>query len=172
MPEQVFTIGYQGASLEHVIQTLAAANVSLLLDTRETPMSRRPEFRGASLALALGAAGIRYVSVRALGAPKDLRTLARVDWGRFSEGYRERLGLVRKELERILPLIDGGRVCLFCFEADPGACHRSLLAHEIEGLLDVDAVHLDPRRIDKPDDHEGVLALREVADDQVEVAGR
>lgn len=168
----MFTIGYQGASLERLVQTLTDADVTVLLDTRETPMSRRPEFRGASLASALGAAGIRYVSVRALGAPKDLRALAPVDWGRFSEGYRERLGLVREELERILPLIDGERVCLFCFEADPGACHRSLLAHEIEGLLDVEAIHLDPRRIDEPDDHEGVLALGEVAHDQVQVAGR
>lgn len=168
----MFTIGYQGVSIERLVQTLADVDVTVLLDTRETPMSRRPEFRRASLASALGAAGIRYVSVRALGAPKDLRALAPVDWRRFSDAYRERLGLVREELERILPLIDGERACLFCFEADPGACHRSLLAHEIECLLDVEAVHLDPRRIDEADDHEGVLALGEVADDKMQVAGR
>jgi uncharacterized protein (DUF488 family) len=170
MPEAMFTIGYQGASLEHLIQTLAAAEVEVLLDTRETPMSRRPEFRGPVLASALSAAGIRYVSVRALGAPKALRALAPSDWARFAEGYRDRLRLVREELERILPIIDGERVCLFCFEADPGACHRSLLAHEIERLLDVEAVHLDARRVDQADDHEGALVRRQAADDEVQVA--
>jgi uncharacterized protein (DUF488 family) len=170
MSEAVFTIGYQGSSLDRLIKTLAAASVTVLLDTRETPMSRRPEFRGSSLASALPAAGIRYVSVSALGAPKQLRALARVDWDTFADGYRDRLRVVRKELERILPIIDGERVCLFCFEADPSCCHRSLLAHEIERLLDVQAVHLDARRVHQADDDERLLPLGEVAEDQMEIA--
>ena len=40
MPATLFTIGYQGAKLEQVVASLAAARVSVLVDTRETPMSR------------------------------------------------------------------------------------------------------------------------------------
>lgn len=170
--ERIFTVGYQGTSLGHLIQTLSAANVSVLLDTRETPTSRRPEFRRSALQGALEAAGIRYVSVRCLGAPKDLRALASVDWRKFAEGYAERLSLVREELQGILPMVDSERVCLFCFEADPASCHRSLLAHEIQRSLDVDAIHLDPRRVHEPDDEERVTSLRQVSDDEVEVARR
>lgn len=170
MAETMFTIGYQGTSLERLVQTLADADVSVLVDTRETPMSRRPEFRRSVLQTALEAAGIRYLSLRWLGAPKDLRALASVDWPRFADGYRDRLSLVREELQRILPLLDAERVCLFCFESDPVACHRSLLAHEIEGLLDVSAVHLDPRRGHQPDDHEGLAPGGEVPHDQVKIA--
>jgi uncharacterized protein (DUF488 family) len=49
----MFTIGYQGASLEGVIDALADAGVSVLVDTRETPMSRRVEFRPKALRSAL-----------------------------------------------------------------------------------------------------------------------
>jgi hypothetical protein len=169
MPATLFTIGYQGAKLEQVVASLAAANVSVLVDTRETPMSRRVEFRQRALASALGEAGIQYLSVRALGAPKPLRAIAADDWAGFAAGYRERLALAREELEGLVPLVASERVCLLCFEADPTACHRSLLAHEIQRLLDVSAVHLRPGRSDKSDDHERLMALGEVAHDQVEV---
>ncbi len=108
-PEAMFTIGYQGASLERLVETLAAADVSLLVDTRETPTSRRPEFRRKSLDAALAVAGIRYLSVPALGAPSELRAVVS-DWDRFADGYRDRLALVREELESLVPLISSERV--------------------------------------------------------------
>ena len=170
MPVTLFTIGYQGVKLEQVVASLAAARVSVLVDTRETPTSRRVEFRQRALAAALGDAGIRYLSVRALGAPKPLRTIAADDWAGFAAGYRERLLLAREELEGLVPLIASERVCLLCFEADPEACHRSLLADEIQRLLDVYAVHLRPGRANESDDHESLMALGQVAHHQIEVA--
>ena len=53
MPSTLYTIGYQGAKLEQVVASLSAARVSVLVDTRETPMSRRVEFRQRALAAAL-----------------------------------------------------------------------------------------------------------------------
>lgn len=150
----IFTVGYQGATLDRVLDVLAAAEISVLVDTRERPTSRRPEFRSRSLDASLATAGIRYVSMPALGAPRDLRDLVS-DWDTFADGYRARLGVVREELESLIPLIESERVCFLCFEADPLACHRSLLAHEIQTLLDVGTVHLRPGRIDQPDDVAG-----------------
>lgn len=146
MPAEVFTIGYQGASLTELVAELAAAKVSVLVDTRHTPMSRRPEFRRGSLESALADAGIRYLPASALGAPRELRELAPVDWDEFAEAYRDRLRLVGEEIEALLPIVVSERVCLLCFEADSAACHRSLLAHEIESLLDVSTTHLRPGR--------------------------
>jgi hypothetical protein len=161
------------ADLEHPdAESLASADVSVVVDTRDTPNSRRPEFRPRSLESALSGVGIRYLPARALGAPKGLRALASGDWDGFADGYRERLSLVREELEVLLPIVATERVCLLCFEADPDACHRSLLAHEIQTLLDVSATHLRPGRPNQSDDHERVLALGEVAQDKLEVATR
>ena len=168
MRDTLFTIGYQGATVERLVETLTAADVSMLIDTRETPMSRRPEFRRKSLEASLLEAGIHYLSVPALGAPKSLRAQVG-DWDVFADGYRERLRLVREELERILPFITAERACLLCFEADPDACHRSWLAHEIQGLLDGDAVHLRPGRVDQADDDEGLRVGGHRAHDQVKV---
>jgi uncharacterized protein (DUF488 family) len=170
MSSSIFTIGYQGSSLERLIESLAGADVSVVIDTRDTPHSRRPEFRPRSLEAALSEVGIRYLPARALGAPRDLRVLATDDWDGFADEYRERLSRVREELESLLPIVATERVCLLCFESDPDACHRSLLAHEIQTLLDVSATHLRPGRSDQADDHEGVLALGEVAQDEVEIA--
>lgn len=164
MPDAMYTIGYQGVSLERLVETLAAAEVSVLVDTRQTPTSRRPEFRPRPMEIALAAAGIRYLGVRALGAPPDLRAMVG-DWERFARGYRERLTMVRDELESLLPIVASERVCLLCFEADPLACHRSLLAHEIKRLLDTTTVHLSPRRVDEPDDDERSRVLGHRADD-------
>jgi hypothetical protein len=44
-----------------------------------------------------------------------------------------------------------------------------LLAHEIQRFLDIPAVHLRPGRPDETDDHERLLALGEVAHDEVQV---
>ncbi len=170
MAGTLFTIGYQSAKLEQVVASLAVAQVSVLVDTRETPMSRRVKFRQRALASALGEASIRCLSVRALGAPKPLRAIAADDWAGFVADYRERLAAAREEIERLVPLVASERVCLFCFEADPAACHRSLLAHEIQGLLDVSAVHLRPGWPDESDDHESLVALGQVAHHQAEVA--
>ena len=52
MSATLFTIGYQGAKLEQVVASLAVAQVSVLVDTRETPTSRRVEFRQRALAAA------------------------------------------------------------------------------------------------------------------------
>jgi uncharacterized protein (DUF488 family) len=148
MPVTFFTIGYQGVSIDEVLAELAAADVSVLIDTRHTPMSRRPEFRARALEGALADAGIRYLSAAALGAPKDLRAIATVDWDGFADRYRERLRLVGEELEALLPVVATERVCLLCFESDPDACHRSLLAHELQSLLDAAPIHLRPGRAD------------------------
>ena len=157
MAETMFTIGYQGASLERLVQTLNDADVTVLLDTRETPMSRRPEFRRSVLQTALEAAGIRYVSLRWLGAPKDLRGAARPSTGRGSPtatgtGYPSS----GKSFGASSRCSTPSASAFSASSSDPAACHRSLLAHEIEGLLDVSAVHLDPRRGHEPDDHEGL----------------
>ncbi len=103
MSATVFTIGYQGSSLEQLVETLSAAEVSVLVDTRETPTSRGPEFRPRSLETALGDAGIDYLAASALGAPKALRAIASNDWDVFADGYRDRLSVVREELERLVP---------------------------------------------------------------------
>ena len=91
--ERLVTLGYEGASVEAVIATLSAAGVGILIDVREAPISRRPEFAKRALASALAEAGIGYHHEPRLGAPKPLRDQVKTDgdYQRFFEGYAAHL---------------------------------------------------------------------------------
>ena len=58
---KIHTIGYEGASIEDLVASLRSAGVTRLIDARQSPYSRRPEFskdepsaRLAEYAAALG----------------------------------------------------------------------------------------------------------------------
>ena len=67
------SVGYEGRTVEDLVQRLLAENVQVLVDVRLTPLSRKPGLSKTRLARALKAVGISYVHHRALGNPKDNR---------------------------------------------------------------------------------------------------
>ncbi len=79
MIRELFTIGYEGSRLADVVAALSDAGVTTLLDVREAPWSRRPEFTKRALGAAMAAAGIGYRHMKALGTPKAGRDAARAD---------------------------------------------------------------------------------------------
>lgn len=132
----LYTIGYEGRSLEDLIAGLAAAGIGMVLDVRDAPFSRKPGFSKQPLAEALAAAGIGYVHLPGLGNPKQGREAAR---GGDTETYRRELfgrlagATGRRDLARAAEIAERTPACLLCFEADPAHCHRSLVAQEIVG---------------------------------------
>ena len=142
----LFTIGYEGKSLDAFISTLKAAGVRVLVDVRESPHSCKPGFSKTRLAEALAADGIEYVSIRALGAPPDLRHKLREDGDRqaFAAAYRAHLREQADAVEEVISLLRGAAVCLMCYEADPSKCHRGLVVGELQATVSqpMDVVHL------------------------------
>jgi hypothetical protein len=70
---QLFTVGYEGRSVDELLDELRAAGVERLVDVRELPLSQRRGFSKTALGDALREAGILYVHVKALGNPKPNR---------------------------------------------------------------------------------------------------
>ena len=70
---RLYTIGYQGASIDGLIAALKTAGVETLIDVRAVPASRRPEFSKRNLTASLEAAGLTYVHLVGLGNPKEGR---------------------------------------------------------------------------------------------------
>ncbi len=133
MPD-LFTIGYEGRRIDDVITALRAAGVTLLIDVRAIAASRKPGFSKRQLAAALDAAGIAYVHLRGLGTPKAGRMAARA--GRTAEMHEifaahMRTDPARAALAEARALRDAHAACLLCFEADPGTCHRLLVANAL-----------------------------------------
>ena len=124
------TIGYEGRSLERFLDRLGAASVTLLVDVRELPLSRRRGFSKRGLASALEQAGIGYRHLRALGAPRPLRRAYRDsgDFETFAAAYRAHLAGQWEALAEVAAEAACGGVALLCFEADAERCHRSLIA--------------------------------------------
>ena len=79
----LFTVGYEAATLPDVIGRLRAAGVQLLIDVRAVAASRRPGFSKTALSAGLAETGIDYLHLRALGTPSEGRAAARA--GRTAE---------------------------------------------------------------------------------------
>lgn len=133
------TIGYQNSDLEGFLSTLARENVSGVIDVRELPLSRVPGFSKARLAAALAERGIRYTHVREAGNPfRKWR-----DRSKALEQYREHVRSRSEILAKIGELLSTGKQALLCFEVHASACHRSVLAEELQRLdPELSVVHL------------------------------
>ena len=122
----IYTIGYQGRSVQEVISMLQEHRIDELWDVRSVPRSRKPGFSIMPLACSLRAASIKYVwKGDEMGATHKERNLAKAgNFGDMQSEYEKRLrGSVWKRPK--------GRICLLCFERNHKECHRFPLS----GLL-------------------------------------
>lgn len=132
----IFTIGYEGRSLEEFIDRLVAHGVALLADVRELPLSRKAGFSKNGLAAALGERGIGYIHMRDLGTPRAMRHQLREDgdYESFFAAYAGHLGEHKDAVGDLTDVAGQKSVCLMCFEDDYRQCHRSVLAEKLKTL--------------------------------------
>ena len=123
----MFSVGYEGRSLDDFLHTLAFNGVQILVDVRENAVSRKPGFGKRSLAEALEAAGIGYRHEPLLGNPRDNRDAFRS--GKTGVAKRRYLRYLnngsRAAFDAVLELAMTKRIALLCFEHDEAQCHRS-----------------------------------------------
>ncbi|SNZ15505.1 DUF488 family protein [Hydrogenobacter hydrogenophilus] len=142
----LFLIGYEKLKIEEFVKLLKEAGVDLLVDVRQNPWSRRPEFRSSSLSKALKTHGIDYMHIPELGSPKEIR---KKDTATMLQLYRDHLRNQNTALETLKSLLSTRRVALMCYERDPLTCHRIVIARElllrgvIEEFEDLRAKNLD-----------------------------
>lgn len=155
MTHHLFTIGYQGLSLEELLQILKEHEVSVVVDVRERTQSRKPGFSKTPLSEALEDADIEYESWRMLGTPAWIRKQHHdnPDWSGFADAYNDYLAGQGEALDDLEKKVMTRRTCLFCYEADPADCHRSILAKRLiervgEENLDVTHLRAEPEQAD------------------------
>ncbi|MBU3915022.1 DUF488 domain-containing protein [bacterium] len=125
----LFSIGYEGKSIDAFLNDLIKNNIKTLVDVRKMPRSMKYGFSKTKLSQYLGKIGVQYVHCPDLGIPSELRKSLETD-----EDYRKLFGLYDSQilpdqhnaLENILGILkDRSRIALMCFEADPNHCHRN-----------------------------------------------
>jgi uncharacterized protein (DUF488 family) len=133
---ELLTVGYEGRTLPRFVSLLRENGITRLVDVRERPVSRKPGFSALSLFEALRKAGITYESDRGLGTPPEMREIwKRGDLAEGKARFRKHLRKERRDgLRVLLALASVDRVCIMCYEADPEACHRSVVAQEAARL--------------------------------------
>lgn len=127
------SIGYEGRSVDDLVGELQRESVTVLVDVRLTPMSRKPGLSKRKLAATLAEAGIGYVHLPALGNPKDNRAGFRAGKPAAYERLHLLLdrGEARSALGEIVDLLADNTVALLCFERSHDECHRHLVAEAV-----------------------------------------
>ena len=140
----LYTIGYEGTDIDRFVATLKAVGVHLLADVRALPLSRKKGFSKTAFAAALGAAGLDYTHLPALGCPKTIRNQYKADgnWKRYEKAFNSYLAAQASEVARLAKFSKRTRACLVCFEADFNFCHRSLVARAAAAAGGPSVVHL------------------------------
>lgn len=129
--EALYTIGYEGLSIEAFINLLIEHNVERVIDVRGNPNSRKRDFAKKSFAESLSKAGIEYVGMSEIGVPNKIKReyLKANRKEELFEWYEK--NVLSKNLDKVETVSSLAREvnsALVCYEADPNDCHRSHLA--------------------------------------------
>lgn len=144
----LFTIGYEGISLENYLQKMIRNQVKLLVDVRRNPLSMKFGFSKKLLSRYCNSLGIDYIHFPELGIASSQRQSLenKVDREILFEEYRNTTLQETFETQNKLYslLRKYQRIALTCFEAEPGQCHRMHLAIQISKKEDFNfqIVHL------------------------------
>jgi uncharacterized protein (DUF488 family) len=161
VPALVATIGVHNWDLDSFLTALRGLEHPFLLDLRQRRGVRGPQYAWANsqrLQRALAAADIPYRHVRDLAPTTGLRQLQYAADDAAGVGKRTRNTLdpayVAGYTEQILDpfdlpellasLPDGVTPVLLCVEAEPSACHRSLVTAHLAAERGLDVEHLRP----------------------------
>lgn len=131
----IYTIGYEGQSIEEYINQLIMEDVKILFDVRKNPNSRKYGFSKKTLQKSIEEVGIEYRHLPELGIPGENRmNLSKIeDYNRLFDSYeKEVLSNRRNVLEMIYQLVlENDRIGLTCFERSSEYCHRTRVARAI-----------------------------------------
>ena len=135
----IYTLGYEGKTLEKCLDILTNNLVTAIVDVREKPYSRKPGFAGTILEETVSKPPYRmfYLSDTTLGTPTALRDRFKKDKDvdLFKKDFKKLYSQRKEALKTLLETIRGKFIpCLLCYEADPHKCHRSIVAEELANL--------------------------------------
>lgn len=134
----LFTVGYEGISLEAYLNKLIKYDIRVLVDVRNNPLSQKYGFSKTQLQRYCESLGIKYIHIAEVGIQSEERQELKTQ-----KDYDELFDLYKKNTlpntifyqQQIFDLlIKNKRIALTCFEANICQCHRKHLAEAITNL--------------------------------------
>lgn len=133
-----YTIGYEGTSFENYLNRLIKNNITVLVDVRKNPLSRKYGFSKKTLSETLGKLEIAYLHIPELGIASGKRQSLnnQSDYDRLFDEYegtvlKENIASVRQLYNVFMQY---KRVAITCFEAEVCMCHRGRVAKALQAL--------------------------------------
>lgn len=134
----LYTIGYEGISLETYLNKLILNNVKMLCDVRKNSLSMKYGFSKSQLQKACENLNIKYLHIPDLGIDSDKRQSlnSQNDYDRLFKEYAKTTLVAKKTtVHEVLDILESNkRIALTCFEAHECQCHRGTLAKAITQL--------------------------------------
>nr|WP_286944477.1 DUF488 domain-containing protein [Allomuricauda sp.] len=131
----LFTIGYEGISLEEYLNRLLKNNVHLLVDVRRNPLSQKFGFSKKTLSSFCSRLAIEYIHIPDVGIDSSKRRELNTqeDYDLLFDEYKATVLKETVESQNfILGLLEKyKRIALTCFEAETCQCHRLHLAEKL-----------------------------------------
>ena len=141
----IFSVGYEGVSIDRFLHTLVQEGVERLLDVRRNPISRRFGFSKTRLSEYCQKIDVDYVHLPELGIASEYRAALNgpESYRRLFDQYEQEM-LPEQEcaLTRAKALVTEKASALLCFEADVAFCHRGRLAAHLAHSTGLPTVHL------------------------------
>lgn len=135
-PGTLVSIGYGGRRPASLVTLLQEHGVGLLVDVRQSPLTRIPGFSGTALANTLARVGIEYKHEVRLGNPPENRDVFHD--GKAVEGkarFRKIMGGPgRRALQEIIVEASRRPVAILCAERDVHRCHRQAILDDARKL--------------------------------------
>jgi len=134
----LFTIGYEGISLEAYLNKLVKNDIKVLVDVRNNPMSQKFGFSKSQLIRYCESLNIEYIHFADVGIESEYRQELKEqnDYDNLFNNYKKKtMPKTISTKEKILALLkEKNRIALTCFEANICQCHRKHLAEAITKL--------------------------------------
>jgi len=134
----LFTIGYEGISLEEYLNRLIKNDIKILVDVRRNPLSMKFGFSKSQLHRFCENLRIKYMHFPEVGIQSNQRQElnTQADYDKLFDIYcQTNLTKTIDSQVKILNLLkEYKNIALTCFEANINQCHRKYLAESIENL--------------------------------------
>ncbi|WP_241910501.1 DUF488 family protein [Pseudotamlana carrageenivorans] len=134
----LFTIGYEGVSLETYINKLILNDVKVLCDVRKNSFSMKYGFSKSQLQKACEGVGIQFLHIPEVGIKSEKRQVlnCQADYDALFVDYKKTVlhSETEKQYEILKLLKSKDRIALTCFEKNIHQCHRKHLANAIKHL--------------------------------------
>lgn len=141
----LFTIGYEGKTIESFLNTLLLNDVRLLCDVRKNPLSRKFGFSKRKLEQATKLVGIKYIHLADLGIESEKRSSLETcdDYRALFAEYEKTLPNKQPILDEVFDLLqEVSRIALMCFELESEMCHRHVIRDRLTETTLVKSVDL------------------------------